>query len=406
MDHVTSGDEPFQEIVSAQLLEQPPRPDVDTPLKGRKALIFSDGRQAASRLAGKLQQYSMRDAVRPLYLAGLAELEKRFGSPVALDHAYATLLTGCVIKGVTLRPAQAPHFEKDLEQFRELLTSDPPTSEQEIRSWSNDLNMHNTNAALMLALYPVLNDPHTGLSALGLATIRASLEQTDLRALHALPAPPVPAHLSEDERRLVLLELWLNDAVLRRGLFLPTTPSEWLDGRTGARINRVKATFPNLVKDLVGTKWFNMNLRARAGSPSEWGKFLSRVLGSRETANGFILKPSKLRVVTAEIEWRRCSTCTTAQPFNPLANDRCRVRLGNRVCTGTTSPLDTVSDLVFRSRKGHLRRHWERLMADHEYSPHPYVAAEHSAALNDSSSKGTVARTEWHELMLFSALVG
>ena len=398
MDHVTSGDEPFQEIVSSQLLEQPPRPDVHTPLKGRKALIFSDGRQAASRLAGKLQQYSMRDAVRPLYLAGLAELEKRFGSPVALDHAYATLLAGCVLKGVTLRPAQAPHFERDLEQFWQLLTCDPPTSEQEIRSRSIDLNAHNTNTALMLALYPVLNDPHTGLNALGLATIRASLEETDVRALHALPAPPVPAHLSEDERRLALLELWLNDAVLRRGLYLPTTPSEWLDAPTGARISRVKAIFPNLVKDLVATKWFNANLRTRAGSPSEWGKFLSRVFGVGETANGFILRPSRLRVVSEGIEWRRCATCTTAQPYNPLADNRCRVRLGNRVCTGTTNPLDPVSDVVFRSRKAHLRRHWERLTAEHNYSPHPYVAAEHSAALNDSSNKGTVARAEWHEL--------
>jgi hypothetical protein len=36
----------------------------------------------------------------------------------------------------------------------------------------------------MLALYPVLKDQHTGLSALGLATIRASLDPTDLRAFH------------------------------------------------------------------------------------------------------------------------------------------------------------------------------------------------------------------------------
>ena len=87
-------------------------------------------------------------------------------------------------------------------------------------------------------------------------------------------------------------------------------------------------------------------------------------------------------MVSEGIEWRRCATCTTAQPYNPLADNRCRVRLGNRVCAGTTSPLDPVSDVVFRSRKGHLRRHWERLTAEHDYSPHPYVAAEHSAALN------------------------
>ena len=398
MDHVTKGDEPFQEIVSSQLLEQPPRPDVDTPLKGRKALIFSDGRQAASRLAGKLQQYSMRDAVRPLFLEGLAELERRFGGPVTLDHAYAALLTGCAMNGVTLRPAQAPHFEEDLALFRELLTSDPPVSEQEIRSRSAELNTHRTNKALMLALYPVLKDPHTGLSALGLATIRASLDQMDLRGLRTLPAPPEPAHLSEDERRRALLDLWLNDAVLSHALYLPTTPSEWLDATTGAKIKRTKATFPKFVTDLVGTKWFNANLRARAGAPSEWGRFLSKVFGANETANGFILRASKLRVVSEGIEWRRCDTCTTAQPFNPLAADRCRVRPGHRVCAGTTSALAPASDSVFRSRKGHFRRHVERLAAEPGYAPHPYVAAEHSAALNDRSNSGAVARAEWHEL--------
>jgi len=398
MDHVTKGDEPFQEVVSSQLLEQPPRPDVETPLKGRKALIFSDGRQAASRLAGKLQQYSMRDAVRPLLLEGLRELERRFGDPVTLDHSYAALLTGCVINGVTLRPAQAPHFEEDLALFRDLLESSPPATEREIRSRSAELNTHRTNKALMLALYPVLKDPHTGLSALGLATIRASLDATDLRELEALPAPPEPAHLSEDERRWALLDLWLNNAVLSHAVYLPTTPSEWLDATTGAKIKRTKATFPTFVKDLVGTKWFNAHLRARAGAPSGWGKFLSKAFGANETANGFILRASKLRVVSEDVEWRRCDTCTTAQPSNPLAADRCRVRPGRRVCAGTTVLLAPDVDPVFRSRKGHFRRHVERLAAEPDHAPHPYVAAEHSAALNDSSNSGAVARAEWHEL--------
>ena len=225
-----------------------------------------------------------------------------------------------------------------------------------------------------------------------------NLEGTDLQVLHALPAPPVPAHLSEDQRRLALLELWLSDAVLRRGLYLPTTPSEWLDASTGARISRIKAIFPKLVKDLVGIKWYNTNLQARTGMQSEWGKFLSKVFGINETANGFILNPRKLRVISEGIKWRRCTTCTTVQPFNLLANDRCCVRLGNRMCTGTTSPLNPMSDVVFRSRKGHFRRHWERLDTEHNYSPHPYVAAEHSAALNDNNNKSTVARAEWHEL--------
>ena len=398
MDHVTKGDEPFQEIVSSQLLEQPPRPDVDTPLRGRKALIFSDGRQAASRLAGKLQQYSMRDAVRPLILDGLAELERRFEGPVTLEHAYAALLTGCVLNDVTLRPAQAPHFNDDLASFHELLCGDPPASEKAFRSLSGELNTYRTNKAVMLALYPVLKDPHTGLSALGLATIRAALDGNDLRKFHALPAPPDPADLRDEERRWALLDLWLNDAVLGHALFLPTTPSEWLDSDVGAKIKRTKATFPAFVKEFVGTKWFNANLRGSSGAPSEWGRFLSTVLGVSETANGFILRASKLQVVPDGIAWRRCDTCTSAQPYNPIAGDRCRVRLGRRACGGATRALDPAGDPVFRSRKRHFRRQVERRKAEPEYAPHPYVAAEHSAALNDSSNSGAVARAEWHEL--------
>lgn len=397
MDHVTKGDEPFQEIVSSQLLEQPPRPGVATPLKGRKALIFSDGRQAASRLAGKLQQYSMRDAVRPLILDGLAELERRFGAPVALEHAYAALLTGCVLRGVTLRPAQAPHFNEDLQLFRELLTSMPPLTERAFLSRSAELNTHRTNKALMLALYPVLKDTHTGLSALGLGSIQALLDDTDLAALHKLPAPPEPSALTEDGRRLALLDLWLNDAVLSHAVFLPTTPSDWLDSPAGAKINRTKATFPAFVKELVGTKWFNANLKGSAASPTPWGSFLRKTFGASETANGFILRAAKLRVVTAGVQWSRCDTCTTAQPLNDLAGTHCRMRLGQRECGGTTRLLDPMVDPVFRSRKGHFRRHTERIVTEPNYAPHPYVAAEHSAALNDSGNSAAVARTEWHE---------
>jgi len=397
MDHVTSGDEPFQELVSSQLLEQPPRTSIKTALKGRKALIFSDGRQAASRLAGKLQQYSLRDAVRPLFLDGFSELERRYGSPFTLEHAYAALLTGCVRNRVTLRPAQAPDFDEDLEIFKELLTRQPPPTESELLSRSGELNTRRTNKALMQALYPVLNDPHTGLSALGLGTIEASLDAGDRREFEQLPAPPEPSDLTDDERRWALLDLWVHDAVQRRTLFLPTTPGDWLDSRDGAKIRRTRGRFPPFVRDLVGARWFNASLNGAAGAPMPWIDFITRTFRTNENANGFILRASKLRTVTKGIEWRRCETCTTVQPLNLLTANRCRARLGQGYCGGVTQPLDPNKDVVFRSRKGHYRRHTERLASDPNYAPHPYVAAEHSAALNDSSNSKAVARAEWHE---------
>ena len=397
-DHVTKGDEPFQEIISTQLLEQPPRQDVDTPLKGRKALVFSDGRQAASRLAGRLQQYSMRDAVRPLLLAGFVELEQRFSVAMSLEHVYAALLAGCVRYGVNLRPAQAPDFDRDLATLRDLLEADPPTTLSEFIGRSSELNHQRTNKALMQAVYPVLSDPHTGLNALGLAAFKPNLAPADERSFAQLPAPPVPEHLNETERRMALLELWVADAVRRRALFLPTTPSEWLDSEAGAAIRRVKGTFPEMVKDLVGTEWFNANLRVVSGRQPPWVQFVGRTFEVSPTANGFFLRASRVRIVQDGISWKRCDTCTTAQPDSPLADTRCAVRVGNRWCSGTTQPLDLLQDPVFVARKRHYRRHSERLKNEPGYSPHPYVAAEHSAALNDSTGRTDVARAEWHEL--------
>ena len=397
-DHVTKGDQPFQEIISAQLLEQPPRASVKTPLRGRKSLIFSDGRQAASRLAGRLQQYSMQDAVRPLLLVGFTELERIFSTPVALDHSYAALLAGCVLHGVNLRPFQAPYFDDDLCVVRELLVANPPAEKLEFLETSGEFNHLRTNKSLMLAVYPVLNDRHTGLSALGLAAIRPNLGAADKRALSQLPIPPRLSHLSDRDVRLALLDLWVADAVSRHALLLPTTPSEWLDSTSGAKIRRVTGSFPRIVRDLVGSRWFNLNLRQLSGHQSPWVKFITRTFGVSHTVNGFVLRAAKLRVVHGGISWRRCNKCTTAQPGNPIAGDRCTVRVGNRYCSGKTQSLDPAADPVFVSRKGHYRRHVERLASEPGYAPHPFVAAEHSAALNASGDRTDVARAEWHEL--------
>lgn len=394
MDHQTKGDEPFQEIVSSQLLEQPPRQDVATPLKGRKSLIFSDGRQSASKLAGKLQQYSLRDAVRPLFLDGLMKLEESIQHSVTLDNAYAVLLAGCAINGVNLRPPQAPDFDFDLAQVRELLEEDVETLKENFYSVSKEINSAKSNSALMLALYPVLRDRHTGLSSLGLGAICSSLGERGMNELSKLPVPKDFEHLDENEVRLAILDLWLNDAVLSGALFLETTPMEWIDSDKGVRISRTTWSFPKFIEKFLCAKWCRSNLK----NDSSWAEFLKKVMGRGLTANGFLLNPDKLRVATRGIEWRRCNTCTTVQHSNPLAAERCRVRMGRRVCDGETSQIDPCNDVVFRSRKAHYRRQAERIFCDPSYTPHPYVAAEHSAALSDGSSAGKVARSEWHEL--------
>ena len=105
-----------------------------------------------------------------------------------------------------------------------------------------------------------------------------------------------------------------------------------------------------------------------------------------------------MRIVKTGISWTRCDNCTTVQPENPLAGYRCTVRVGNRQCTGTTRAIDPSQDPVFVSRKGHYRRQVERLAREPGYAPHPYAAAEHSAALNAGGNSTDLARAEWHEM--------
>jgi len=403
-DHVTKGDQPFQELVSAQLLEQPPRPGSDTPLRGRKTLIFSDGRQAASRLVGRLQHYSLRDAVRPLLLDGFDELEQRLGRDLSLEHTYLALLAACAKHSLTLRPQQADYFESDLSKVQDLLVR-KELDQAELFELSNELNRDRINKALSHALYPVLCDRHVGIMALGLGRVRPLLKASDLGEFQRLPVPDhLPEHpsdLSDDQKRQALLDLWVQDAVLSGALLLPTTPAEWIDADAGeeARVRRTKASFPGTVSKFVTPRWFSTHLKKSAnGPPKPWAAFITKVLGVNPTVNGFILRANRLRLETQVPEWRRCEICTAVQPANAIAGDRCTSRQGRRFCSGHTREIDPLQDPVFRSRMGHLRKQVERLENEDGYKPYPYVAAEHSAALNDSSNSNAIARAEWHEL--------
>ena len=396
MDHVTKGDEPFQQLVSTQVLEQPARPNVVTPLRGRKVLIFSDGRQPASRLSGKLNQFSLRDAVRPLLLKGFTLLEQRLSKRLSLDHTYLALLVACAELDVNLRPAKAVSFEDDLRRVRQIWC-DPNVPDGDLEGLLGRLHTR-VNEALAATWYPVLRDRHSGFSAIALGQIRAHLDTTEVAALGQLPAPPGDSELSDDERRLALVDAW----VLRhsRSLWIPTTPADWLDSEKGVSIPRTSGALPAWVKDAVGSAWWQANAH---GPNSPWRQFLTQTFSNNATANGFIIDGSKLRLKSQGVEWRRCARCTTVQPFNPLAGDRCAVPpagapLGR--CGGMVVPLDPARDEVFRARKEYFRRFTERLAAERcdGYAPHPLVAAEHSAALNDAAAGRAVGRAEWHEL--------
>lgn len=390
-DHTTKGDEPFQELVSAQLLEQPPRPGVTTPLRGRKALIFSDGRQPASRLAGKLESYSLRDAVRPLLLDGLALLEERFERPVALRHAYPALLAACHRRRVHLRPQLAADFDRDRRHIGQLLDS-PGATWADFSDRSARVGTA-APASVLEALYPVLGDTYTGVERLALAAPVAVLDTASRDALAQLPAPPgalAAEPFDDDRRRSALLDLWVRIAMSKSAPRLPNTPPGWIDSDEGPRLPRTKGRFEKVLVRLLDRSWHRKHLRDASGP---WPVFLrDQFVGAGETAKGFLLEPSRIGLVLQDaVDWARCTRCTAAQAVNPFAPDCCVS------CGGAVELFRPATHKVFRSRKEHYRKPTERLLRD-GHAPHPFVSAEHTAQLNDAGDKAVFSRAEWYEL--------
>ena len=114
----------------------------------------------------------------------------------------------------------------------------------------------------MLAVYPVLKDAHTG-SALGLATICASLEPADLRPSRSCPRPRT---VSAERGRASMGPagtLVLTDAVLGHALYSPRPRAS---GLTRQRARRsVGPRLPSQSANWLALFWFT-DLRRQANN--------------------------------------------------------------------------------------------------------------------------------------------
>lgn len=83
--------------------------------------------------------------------------------------------------------------------------------------------------------------------------------------------------------------------------------------RQERRSIRTKATFPTFVQDLVGTKWFNANLRSSAGNPFTLSEFSYQDIW-RAPDSKWLCPPGSEGSNRNGwgVHWRRCDTCTTA----------------------------------------------------------------------------------------------
>lgn len=389
-DLQTKGEQPFQELISVQVLEQPPRPHIHTALQGRKALVFSDGRQTASRLAGTLKTFSFRDSLRPLLLVGMERLGHPSYRP-SLDDAPLAIALGAAMHEVRLRPAGDDSGDMDRfgQQALELLGNDEVESD-DFRSLS-DQTSAGTQLSVYHSIYAVLQDDHTGLFPVALAMLRAKLTRTEQQRLKDGLTLPALEGVNEGDVRSALVELWLWQAMRRHSIKLQHTPANVTGARGSSGIREWNGRFSGVLSKLFEARGLKSWLKddyTNTCLPALRSVF---VQGAGDT---FFVQASKVALDRGDkAQWIRCERCTSVSPYNVLLDTNCGY------CGGTAKIIDPTNDPVFRSRKAFYRRLWERLSDDADgYAPHQLIAEEHSAALNDSGLANAMSRNEAYEL--------
>lgn len=381
-DHQTKGDQPFQALIARQIEVQPPsRPYSDfAPLRGRKVLAFSDSRQVAARLAPNLQNYAMRDVIRPLIVRGWSELAKlpSVEEQLGLHSLVLATLVGAKALSVRLRP--------------ELRQSESMNALKDVGGAIDDGALTGNAAALtglvmlpinppeslMRAIYATLTDRYYGLAALGLASLRE--READRAALLA-DLTDLPGVADSDDKKLALARLWLAQwSTPNYGIWFPNMTADWRGVKGGVRPHAGKfRPFERWLGSAVLTKKFNQ----------EWLPVLVQRFCETAGKKHFLLA-NRVALDTGA-EWGYCEHCRyTQRPYPGLT--KCISCGAYEVRT-----LDPDTDPVFRARKGYYRASTVRALKGE--APMSIVAAEHTAQLNAAQSEAVFSKAEEHELL-------
>lgn len=376
-DHQTKGDEPFQALIARQVEIQPPSSPASefAPLRGRKALVFSDSRQSAAKLAPNLQRYTTIDAVRPLLAFGMRELlsDPDVGDLVTLEEGYLAVLLAARELGVRLRPTTrvGETFESDVNRLGAFTGLGRAGANEKTRLLL-DFRSRSAPEALVGALHSVVNNPYIGFAQIAIA----SLEPRDQSLLDDLLTIAPDATTTEEKRGV--LRAWID---AWPGQWLRTMPSVWAEDE----IRSASGRFPARMKTLLPAR----------GAQAQFERTWLPVLLARLCEP--VGREFRLRGADVTLDfgaaWGYCSACRSTQ--RPLAG---RPSLCASCGQERVRVVDPSADPVFLARKGYYRRSTVLALKQRQ-APIALVAAEHTAQLNEAQADAVFSEAEENELL-------
>ena len=386
-DHQTKGDEPFQALVSRQILIQPPGPveaNNFAPLQGRKVLTFSDSRQVAARLAPNLQNYSVRDSLRPLILYGFNRLHgvPALQSILSLEDLYLAVLLASQELGVRLRPELkgGETFFGALEKIQDGLQE--PVTDEKLLTLCIEMRSESAPEALLENILRTILDRFLGFEALALATIVE--RSTHVASIENFADIPGVAETGMAKRELA--RAWLR-CWQRSGFWVSSMPLTWANRprSEGMSILTNKGKFKAMNRILV-------NSGARRIFNKEWLPELLRLFAQPPDSDHKRLRGGELSL-SIEGGWTRCLHCKSVH--RPVSG------IGHCLDCGSDNviALDPDADPVFLARKGYYRKPAVAALATPPSQPMALIAAEHTAQLNAPQNEDIFSKAEENELL-------
>ena len=377
MDLATKGEQPFANLVREQFVSQAATAACDErhPNEGRKALLFSDGRQKAARLARDLPREVERDSFREALVLAV-DLLKRLPQPregVLAEELYAAFVAICAryhlhffdqeeqTKLIEQCGIFRSHYDGDLAVAFDLEWKPAP------------------QVRYRQALVRQIGDPYYSLAAACAAVVEP--KPNKVRILEK----QLPGFLNPDALGQVV-SAWISE-MLRRGAF---DPALTLDQR------RDEFSYFEPIRKQDGLKRFFEDIRRRSGLDADGVDTLREKLFEVFTSevaagdnSGRLLIPDALYLrIALEDTWLQCSLCGHLQT-KPLLGG-----CGN--CGSAALEERGPKRPYMVARKGYFREPLRAVLRGER--PVHVTAEEHTAQLSQRDAGVVYATTEQFEL--------
>lgn len=355
MDLATKGEAPFAHLVREQVALQPltQNPTDQSPNGGRKALLFSDGRQKAARLARDIPREIEQDVFRQILLLAANALKAIGQEPVLSHWIYAATLHVLAETGLQLFDGDdRQRLQRDVKEYRKWHKGDLAEA---IREFAPQPPPRFT--ALVLRQ---LGSSFYSVNALTLAHIRPTQ-----RALRAI----TEAYTSVDKDSVVALAVVWLQGFADAFAFDP-------DVRPGVR--QQAAGYP-VTAGLAAKAGFSKRqqqfLTQRLGELDPLVNALAEAMCEEDARGGLFLAPKRVKIeVAVQSLWYQCMACTTVSPVSWWGN--CPNCLSPSV-----APVEPAATSYLRARKNFWRDP-VMLALEGKEKPLNLTVEEHTAQLS------------------------